>query len=257
MPPEQKKKWFEDFQKSDAYKQFLAAQTRATDSVRVYPVEMKPDRTFRIEDVSAGTYDLTFSAATASSTGGEQLADAAVSATVPDMPGGHDDHPLELPKVTLQMIQHLKVGDAAPDFTLRTLEGRDVKLADFRGKYVLLDFWATWCGPCVAELPNVKQAYDSYHDKGFEIVGLSCDANDEVLNNFTKDKGMPWVQLREATQTEADNWHPLAKKFHVDGIPAMFLIDRNGILRYVDAREDLSKKIGLLVAEPAGGKAGG
>lgn len=133
----------------------------------------------------------------------------------------------------------------------RTSTGGKFDSAQYKGKVVMLDFWATWCGPCIEELPNVKKAYSAYHDKGFEIVGLSCDTNDDVLNTFTKDKEMPWIQLRETTQNEEERWHPIAKKFHVDGIPAMFLIDRNGVLRYVDARTDLDKKIAALVAEPA------
>jgi len=138
----------------------------------------------------------------------------------------------------------------------RTSTGSSFDTTSLKGKVIMLDFWATWCGPCIAELPHVKQTYAAYHDKGFEIVGLSCDDNDQVLNNFIKDKEMPWMQLRESTQTEPTaekpnaNWHPLATKFHVDGIPTMFLIDRNGVLRYVDAREDLDKKVAKLLAEP-------
>jgi thiol-disulfide isomerase/thioredoxin len=131
----------------------------------------------------------------------------------------------------------------------RTSTGGKFDSADYKGKVVMLDFWATWCGPCIGELPNVKKVYGDYHDKGFEIVGISCDTDDDVLNTFTKDKEMPWIQLRESSQNGADRWHPLAKKFHVDGIPAMFLLDRNGNLRYVDARENLAKKVAALIAE--------
>ncbi len=131
----------------------------------------------------------------------------------------------------------------------RTSTGGTFSSMDYKGKVVLLDFWATWCGPCIGELPNVKKAYADYHDKGFEIVGLSCDADDDVLNTFTQKNMMPWIQLREASQNERENWHPIAKKFHVDGIPTMFLIDRKGTLRFVDAREDLPKKVAQLLAE--------
>lgn len=117
-----------------------------------------------------------------------------------------------------------------------------------KGKVIMVDFWATWCGPCNAELPRVKDLYTTNHPKGFEIVGVDCDDSDETVNTFTKDKEMPWLQLRELTQTQ-DPWHPLAKQWHVNGIPTMFLIDKKGILRYIDAREDTDTKIAQLLAE--------
>jgi thiol-disulfide isomerase/thioredoxin len=124
--------------------------------------------------------------------------------------------------------------------------------ASLKGKVVLIDFWATWCGPCRAELPHVKETYAKYHDKGLEMVGVSCDVSDEGLNDFAKDNEMPWVQLREKSQEGAENWHPIAKQYGVLGIPTMFLVDRNGVLRFIDAREGTEEKVAKLLAEPAG-----
>jgi len=132
----------------------------------------------------------------------------------------------------------------------RTSTGGKFSTTEYQGKVVLVDFWATWCGPCIAGLPEVKKVYADFHGKGLEMVGVSCDSADDVLNKFIAENSMPWVQLRDSSQVdERTKWHPIAKQYGVDGIPAMFLIDRKGVLRYVDAREDLAKKVAELVAE--------
>jgi thiol-disulfide isomerase/thioredoxin len=130
----------------------------------------------------------------------------------------------------------------------RTTAGKSLTTADWKGKVVLVDFWATWCGPCNAEIPRVKDLYKTYHTKGLEIVGIDCDSDDDTVNAFTKDKEMPWTQLREESQAE-EPWHPLAKQWGVGGIPTMFLVDKKGVLRDVDARDGTDAKIAKLLAE--------
>ncbi|HVX85084.1 MAG TPA: TlpA disulfide reductase family protein [Phycisphaerae bacterium] len=137
------------------------------------------------------------------------------------------------------------------DIKGRTSTDGQFDTASLKGKVVMIDFWATWCGPCRAELPNVKAAYQKYHDKGFDIVGVSCDMDDKGLNDFTSDNDMPWVQLRDSSQTSAETeWNPIAKQYGVLGIPTMFLIDKKGVLRYIDARDNLDAKVAKLLAEP-------
>ena len=131
----------------------------------------------------------------------------------------------------------------------RSTAGKTLTTADWKGKVVLVNFWATWCGPCNAEIPRVKELYKTYHAKGFEIVGLDCDGSDDTVNPFVKQKEIPWPQLREESQSESEPWHPLAKQWGVNGIPTMFLVDKKGVLRFIDARDDTAKKIESLLAE--------
>jgi thiol-disulfide isomerase/thioredoxin len=119
--------------------------------------------------------------------------------------------------------------------------------AAWKGKVILVDFWATWCGPCIEELPRVKQMYAQYHDKGLEIVGVSCDHDLGDLKKFlAKNPEMAWPQLFDEKSLD---WNPIADALGVHAIPTMFLIDRKGILRAVDARKNMEEMIPQLLAE--------
>ena len=137
-----------------------------------------------------------------------------------------------------------------------TVDGEAFSTADWKGKVILVNFWATWSRPCLAELPRVKKAYADFHDQGFEILGVSCDKRAEDLENFLKEnQDMPWPQLFER---EAPGWHPLATAYGVRDIPTMFLIDKGGVVRSVTARKDFEESIPrLLKGEGAAPKAGG
>jgi thiol-disulfide isomerase/thioredoxin len=118
----------------------------------------------------------------------------------------------------------LVVGAPFPDFDEKDLDGKPLAIANYKGKIVLVDFWATWCGPCVAELPNVLEAYQKYHDKGFEIVGISLDSDKARLASFLQTKKMPWRQYFDGKQWE----NKLAGKYGINSIPSTFLLDREG-----------------------------
>ena len=131
------------------------------------------------------------------------------------------------------------------DIHFTAVDGREVDLKKLKGKVVLVDFWATWCGPCVAELPHVKDAYEKLHGKGFEIVGISFDKDKEKLVNFTSTEKMPWPQYFDGKVWE----NKIGQEYGINSIPAMWLVDKKGNLRDMEARGELEKKAGKLLEE--------
>ncbi len=126
-----------------------------------------------------------------------------------------------------QKIQDaLAIGTRFPDFNEKDLTGKPLSIANYKGKVVLLDFWATWCGPCRAEVPNVVAVYNKYHSKGFEIIGISLDRQPDKakLESYTKENKMPWPQF-----FDGQFWNnKLSTKYGVRSIPATYLLDGEG-----------------------------
>lgn len=140
-----------------------------------------------------------------------------------------------------------RLGLVGQELTLdgTTAAGKTFDWASYRGKVVLIDFWATWCGPCVAELPNVKSLYDKFHEQGFDVVGISLDQDRGALDKFLSDKGIPWTTLHQA-----GGQHPAAAFYGVSSIPTMLLVGRDGKVVSIRARgEELKRLLGELMQE--------
>ena len=142
----------------------------------------------------------------------------------PDSPGLRD-------KVARELERLDRVGKPAPGFEAQDLSGKAVRLESFRGKYVLVDFWATWCAPCIGELPRLQDAYRKYHGAGFEILSVSLDETRTAVTDFVKVRKLPWPQLHNST-AGAD----LVDAFGVSSIPAAYLLDPDGKIIRLDLR---------------------
>jgi peroxiredoxin/predicted negative regulator of RcsB-dependent stress response len=140
-----------------------------------------------------------------------------------------------------------KVGKLAPSFTVEDIKGKTVRLDAYRGKYVLVDFWATWCAPCIGELPRLQAAYRAYRALGFEIIGVSLDESKTAVVDFGKARNIPWPLVHNASGS-AD----LVEAFGVSSIPATYLIDPEGNIIRLDLRgKALDEALGRMIKPPA------
>ena len=132
------------------------------------------------------------------------------------------------------------------DLKFTATDGKEFDVAKLRGKVVLIDFWASWCGPCIGEMPNVVATYSKLHDKGFEIVGISLDQEKEAMDAALKKQGMTWTQ-----HFDGKGWqNAISSSFGIRSIPAAWLLDKKGMLRETDLRgEELGKGVEKLLAE--------
>ena len=141
----------------------------------------------------------------------------------------------------IALLKKLAPGSFAPEFELTTSDGKKIALKDLRGHIVLLDFWASWCGPCMDEMSNVKALYEKYHDRGLEIVGISMDNNTAKWEGAIERAGLVWHHV---SSLKGMNRCPVAKLYQVVAIPKLYIVDKDGKIIAKDLRgEDLREKM--------------
>ena len=135
-----------------------------------------------------------------------------------------------------------KIGRPAPDFTLVDLNGNEVTLSDFRGKTVFINFWATWCPPCRAEMPEIEAIYQKYKDKGVVVIGVDILEPEDVVRQFVEQGGYSWTFVLDATGAVSDD-------YKVTAIPISFFIDREGIIQAVNIGAMTKRDMEIKLAE--------
>ncbi|WP_462337945.1 TlpA family protein disulfide reductase, partial [Phocaeicola barnesiae] len=140
--------------------------------------------------------------------------------------------------------KEFKVGVEAPEFSIKGMDGEDIELKNFAGKYILLDFWASWCGPCRNEMPNVVKLYKECKGKNFEIIGISLDQKPEPWKKAVKDLKMTWPQA-----CDFQVWYgPVARKYNLSAVPYTVLINPEGRIEALNLRgEELINTIKTLL----------
>ena len=216
---------------------------KATTPWRTFASGFDKDGRFRIEDVAPGTYELRISVSLPSDTRTSgplraTMGEATLAVTVPE---GPEDQPVDVEDVMARL--YLRVDDLAPDFTAARLDGGQFKLSEQRGKLVLLDFWATWCQPCLAEMPSVKDIQDKFGgDPRFLLVGVSCDEAAQAPAKYTKENALSWTHVFggpvpwSVGAAPAKDSQNVGDTYMIRGIPATLLIGPNGRILARDLR---------------------
>ena len=178
--------------------------------------------------------------------GGEAVAAAAYRSFGPAMAKSSNEQIQKMGEGFAGTLRRLSLPGHPMEINGTLLNGKPFDQKTLAGKVVLVDFWATWCGPCVAEIPNVLEQYEKYHKDGFEVVGISLDQEREALEKFVAEQKVPWPILFE--EPKGDGWqHPLATFYGISGIPTVVLIGRDGNVITLDARgEKLGERLDAL-----------
>lgn len=132
--------------------------------------------------------------------------------------------------LTSNLFSQMRIGEDAAELSLPDQNGKIVSLSDLKGKVVLIDFWASWCGPCRHNNPHLLKLYNKFHDKGFEIYGISLDEEMDSWRKAVHHDRLSWIQVIDDKGWEAKS----ASKYGVDMIPASFLLDKQGVVRAID-----------------------
>ncbi len=148
----------------------------------------------------------------------------------------------------LTEYEKLGIGKTAPKLVSTDLEGNPVSLSDLRGRVVVLNFWATWCGPCVAMIPHEREMVEALADKPFTLVSISADEEVETVTKFQKTTPMPWTQWHEG------RGGPALREWNIRFYPTIYVLDAEGVIRYKNVRNEELKQAVITLLDEMGAK---
>jgi thiol-disulfide isomerase/thioredoxin len=152
----------------------------------------------------------------------------------------------DVAKAKLDEIENLQVGKPAPPIEGRCMDGKPLKLSDYRGKVVVLVFWGTWCGPCMRQVPHEREMAARYKDRPFAILGIDCDGDKDAALRVMKKEGIIWPNWNDGDPGEGS----IVRSYHVKGFPTFLVLDDQGTIRYKDViGSSLDKAVDALLAE--------
>lgn len=181
----------------------------------------------------------------------EQLAKPMLEALIPHFHHSDDEGILEVVKKLEGTVRRLNLPGHKMQLSGTLLDGSELDWKSYRGKVVLVDFWATWCQPCRQEVPNVLRLHKAYHEKGFDVVGVSLDDQREQAESYIQQYGIPWPNIFSENEDQRGWEQPMAVYYGITGIPRAILVDRDGKVVSLQARgETLARELRRLLGEP-------
>ncbi|MGD7653890.1 MAG: TlpA family protein disulfide reductase [Verrucomicrobiales bacterium] len=232
MKPEDRRSWREAFMDSDAYDEYTRTVEEARSKRASYTAEIGDDGSFEFKNIKPAWYQLSVLIMHPGAKGRPSF-DSARARAMRQFIIKDATQPFSVGTMQLELRNVLLPGDPAPEWTAERYDGGTLKLSDFRGKFVLFDLWATWCGPCIAEIPNLKAIHEEFSGERFQVVGLNVDNSIDLAKAFDKKKPSPYTHGFLGAGAESKRVH-LA--YGIDSIPSIWLIGPDGRIIARDLR---------------------